>query len=187
MSEESFNNGVIETIVSTFGGDEPSGAGEIPKEQVLDWMRSPDIQVRGCIFSMICEYERATHVKPPLGFEDYYGFIVPYLEQCIEENPDGEWLSSRYLAGHELVRWIVYSWKDDSVPRGKFQEFKERLAALYKRGDEGVRDAVLNAVLEHLFENSLLAEFFNDWLDDPVLAPVYRDALSWTTENPTGM
>jgi hypothetical protein len=56
---------------------------------------------------------------------------------------------------------------------------------LYKAGDAGVRDALLNAVLEHLFENRELADFFKDWLDDPALAEVYRDALLWTTEMPT--
>jgi hypothetical protein len=56
------------------------------------------------------------------------------------------------------------------------------LAELYKRGDAEIRDAVVNAVLEHLFENSELADFYKDWQDDPVLTLAYRDALLWTTE-----
>ncbi len=148
-------------------------------------MHSHDKQVQGCIFTKISDSERAKHIKPPLDFEDYYRFVIPYLEKCIEENPDGEWMSSRYIAGHELVFWIVSFWNDATVSRAKLAEIKQRLAELYKRGDAGVRDAVLNAVLEHLFENSQLVKFFEDWKADPLLAAVYRDALLWTTEKPT--
>lgn len=187
MLDKSSTQVIIEAICSAFGGDDPTKAREISKEEVLNWMRSRDPQVRGCIFAMISESERAKHVRPPLNFEDYYGFVIPYLEQCIEENPDGEWTNSRYLAGHDLVNWIVTFWNDVAIPRAKLAEIKERLAELYKRGDAGVRDAVLNAVLEHLFENNQLADFFKDWLADPILAPVYREALLWTTEKPTGL
>jgi len=186
MPDASSNRATIKAICYAFGGDNPKRACEISKEQVLKWMRSGDIQVRGCICAMICEYERAEHITPPLNFEDYYGFVVPYLEQCIEENPNIEWVSSRYIAGHELVRWIVTFWNDESVPRTKLVEIKQRLAALYKRGEVGVRDAVLNAVLEHLFENGQLADFFKDWQADPDLALAYRDALLWTTEKRRG-
>jgi hypothetical protein len=187
MPNESSTNATIEAICSAFGGDDPSKAGEISRAQVLNWMDSRDIQVRGCIITMISEHERATHIKPPLVFEDYYRFVIPYLEQCIEENPEGEWVDSRYLAGHDLARWIVSSWKDESVSRTKLDDIKQRLGALYKRGDAGVRDAILNSVLEHLLEDSQLADFFKDWLADPILSSVYRDALLWTTERPAGL
>lgn len=187
MSDKSPTQSTIEDIVSTFGADDPTKAGETSRDQVIDWMRSGDIQVRGCIYAMICEYERTKRIKPPLDFDDYYGFVVPHLEQCIEENPDAKWTESRYIAGHELVRWIVSFWKDESVSRTKLTDIKQRLAELYKRGHAGVRDAVLNAVLEHLFENSEMADFFKDWQANPVLAPAYRDALLWTTEKPTGV
>src|SRR5579862_5467531 len=173
----------IETILSAFGRDDPASAGDVPKERVLQWMSSPDLNVQGCIYSMIAEFERAKHIKPTLGFEDYYGFVIPYLERCIEEAPEMEWVESRYLAGHELVGWIVDAW-NKAVPREKIAEIKERLAALYKRGDAGVRDAVVNAVLEHLFEHRQLAKFFKDWQKDPILAPAYGDALLWTKKTP---
>jgi hypothetical protein len=169
----------IETICAAFGGEDPSSAGDIPKAQVLEWMRSGDLQVRGCIYAMIAEAERAQHIKLPLEFEDYYDFVVPYLEQCIEDNPSMEWVENRYTAGYALVQWIVSFWESEAVPREKIAAIKERLAALYKRGDVGVRDGVVNGVLEHLFEHPGLAEYFKDWQADPVLAPAYADALLW--------
>ena len=184
MSDNPSTEQTTQAIRTAFGGEDPSRAGTISKEQVLQWMRSPDLTVRGCVYEMIAEPERAQHVKPPLEFEDYYDFVVPYLEQCIEEDPDLEWAESRYLAGHALVAWIVDFWNHKSVPRKRIAEIKKRLVALYKRGDADVRDAVVNAVLEHLFEHRELAEYFKDWQADPILARAYHDALLWTKYSP---
>jgi hypothetical protein len=174
----------IAEMRSAFGRGDPSNAREVSKSKVLEWMRSADLQVRGALYTLISDAGRAKHIRPSLQFEDYYGFVLPYLEQCIEQNPDGEWTDSRYLAGHALVAWIFDFWNNEAVPRAKLAEIKHRLADLYKRGDAGVRDAVVNAVLEHLFENRQLATYFGDWKKDPVLERAYKDALSWTEKAP---
>jgi hypothetical protein len=177
---------LIAEIVAAFGGENPDRAKDIPRSKVLEWMRSPDIQVRGALYSMVSEAGRASHIKPSLQFEDYYGFVLDYLEQCIEENRDEDWVDSRYLAGHELVAWIVDFWKNPSIPRERHAEIKRRLAALYQRGDDGVRDGVINGVLEHLFENRGIAKYYQSWENDPVLAKAYKDALLWSDADGVG-
>jgi hypothetical protein len=169
----------IAALRAEFGGRDSNDVRAVPKSRVLEWMRSPDLEVRGALYSMITDAERAARIKPALQFEDYYAFVLDYLEQCIEEGPDGEWTDSRYLAGHQLVAWINNFWNNEAVPRARLTEIKHRLANLYKRGDEDVRDAVLNGVLEHLFENRQVANYFSDWERDPALARVYDDALLW--------
>jgi hypothetical protein len=170
----------IDAIRSAFGGGDPTNARTVVKTEVLEWMKSPSLEVRGALYSKLANAEAAKHVEPPLEFDDYYDFVVPYLEQCIEQNPDGEWADSRYLAGHQLVAWTVKFWNDEKVPRKKLAEIKRRLADLYKRGDEDVRDAVVNGVLEHLFETRQLATCFNDWKSDPVLGVAYSAARAWS-------
>jgi hypothetical protein len=170
----------IERIRSAFGGEDPTNAQPVPKADVLEWMKSTDLEVRGALYSKIANAEGAKHVVPALEFEDYYNFVVPYLEQCIEQDPDGEWADSRYLAGHQLVAWIVSFWNNETVPRDRLREIKHRLAELYIRGDKGVRDAVVNAVLEHLFEHRQLASYFKDWKKDKVLGEAYQAACAWT-------
>lgn len=149
-------------------------------------MGVPDLEVRGALYSKIANAECAKHVDPPLQFDDYFHFVVPYLEQCIEQNPDGEWAESRYLAGHALVAWVIDFWNNKEVPREKLADVKRRLGDLYRRGDEGVRDGVLNGVLEHLFENRQLADYFKDWKTDPVLGRPYSDALLWAKTKLSG-
>jgi hypothetical protein len=170
----------IKAICTAFGGDHSTKASIVAKAQVLEWMSSPHLEVRGALYSKIATAGGVKCVEPALDFEDFYGFVIPYLEQCIEQNPDGEWVDSRYLAGHQLVAWIVDFWNKETVPRKRLTDIKNRLADLYKRGDEGVRDAVVNAVLEHLFEQRQIATYFKDWKNDPVLAEAYGAARSWS-------
>jgi hypothetical protein len=174
----------IDAIRSAFGRGDPSAAQEIPKSRVLEWMRSPDLEVRGALYSMVTDPERASHIAPALQFDDYYSFVLDYLEQCIETNPEGEWVDSRYLAGHQLVAWIIDFWNNKAVPRARVTEVKDRVAAVYKRGDADVRDAVVNGVLEHLFEHKQWVNYFRDWEQDPVLASAYRDGMVWTKKAP---
>jgi hypothetical protein len=170
---------MIAAICAAFGGDDPASCGDVPKAKVLEWMRSSDLQVQGALYSMVSDAARAGHIRPALQVDDYYTFVLDYLERCIELDDSREWVDSRYLAGHQLVAWIVDFWNNASVPREKLAEIKRRLSALYKRGDDGVRDAVLNAVLEHLFEHQLIANYFQSWESDPILSSAYRDALLW--------
>jgi hypothetical protein len=158
---------------------------QILREQVLRWMRLDDIEARGALYTMLCDVNRTQRVQPALSFEDYYDFVIPYLEQCIESNPDGDWSESRYIAAHQFTVWIVGWWNDKDVPREKLSRVKDRIAALYKRGDDGVRDGVTNGLLEHLCENKELAEFFRDWENDPDLAPAYLAAMEWAETQPS--
>jgi hypothetical protein len=173
-------NETIDAIRSAFTEGDPSKARVVPKSRVHEWMRCPDLEVRGALYSMICNSEHASYVTPALEFDDYYSFVLDYLEQCIEQNPDGEWADSRYIAGHQLVAWIVDFWSNKEVPRTKIAEIKRRLGDLYRRGDDDVRDGVLNGVLEHLFENRQLSNYFKDWEGDPDLRDAYNNALLWT-------
>jgi hypothetical protein len=174
---------IIRELRAAFGTRDSNDVPQIPKRRVVEWMSFPDLEVRGALYSMITDPQRAARVTPPLRFEDYYAFVIDYLEQCIVQGPDGEWSDSRYLAAHQLVAWIGNFWNDEAVPRAKIREIKRRLADVYKAGDPDVRDAILNGVLEHLFENRELANYFKDWERDPALAQAYRDALSWKKKN----
>ena len=178
-SDNSSSAKLIAEMRASFGREGPAPDQEVPKSRVLEWMGCPNLNVRGALYSLITDAACARLVKPALEFDDYYAFVLDYLEQCIERNPEGEWVESRYLAGHQLVAWIVDFWGNEAVPRSKLAAIKSRLAELYKRGDEDIRDAVVNGVLEHLFENRSLAKYFRDWEADPILASAYSDAMLW--------
>lgn len=173
------NAKTIDAIRSAFGYDDPSKVGQVPKSTVLEWMRSEDLEVLGAIYAKITKAEYAAHVVPPLEFDDYYNFVPAYLERCIEHNPQGEWAASRYIAGHQLVSWLNDFWGKGVSP-DLISKIKTQLADLYIKGNAEVRDALINSVLEHLFEKKHWVSFFKDWQTTPVLKDAYADALLWT-------
>jgi len=177
---------MIDAIGAAFGKGDAAKGRDVPKAQVLSWMESPDLDVQGALCSIIADADLVKLVKPELGFDDCFHFVISYLERCMLEDPDSAWADSRYGAGTQLVGWIRHFWEDKSIPRERLQEIKHRLAALYVQGDERMRDAVVNAVLEHVFESKELVAFFEDWKDDPNLGAAYRDALAWVEEAPPG-
>jgi hypothetical protein len=177
---------MIDAIGAAFGRGDSTNVHDVPKAQVLAWMESPDLDVRGALYSVIADADLVTRVKPALGFDDCFDFVVSYLEQCMVEDPKSEWADSRYSAGRQLVTWIIHFWESKEIPREKLLEIKGRLAALYTEGDEDTQDALVNAVLEHLFEKQELVAFFEDWKDDRNLAKAYGDALAWIKEAPPG-
>ena len=56
---------------------------------------------------------------------------------------------------------------------------KDWLRRVYERGDEATREGIVNAVLEPLFEDATIAQFFDDWYSSPVAAEAYAHASAW--------
>jgi hypothetical protein len=177
---------MINAIGAAFGKGGSTKVTDVPKMQVLAWMEFPDLEVRAALYSIIADADLVKHVKPALELDDCFDFVISYLEQCMVEDPKSEWADSRYGAGRQLVSWIIHFWESKEIPREKLVEIKGRLAALYTEGDEDMRDTLVNAVLEHLFEKQELVAFFEDWKNDPNLAKAYGDALAWIKEAPPG-
>lgn len=153
----------------------------IPKTDVLllndlrKWMASSDIEILGFIHAML--HDGRFRTEPPLQQTDYVKFIQHYFERCLRENPDGEWADSRYSAGGDLVNIFVSLWRDSSVPRPILTDLKTWLEKLYKEGSQEIRTCIVQATLEHLFEQKDIRKFFSDWQKDQVLK-VAHDAAS---------
>lgn len=172
-------NDIKKQILAGFGTPADPVTKPVAKVDVLRWMKTPDLDTLGLLYTMIIDRTRFERIRPPLSVEETDTFVRAYLRRCIIENPDSEWTDTRYLAGHSLVNWFVGLWRDRTVPRSLFPGIKDWLAGLYKEGDEDVRDAVINATLEHLFEDRNIAKFFADWKSDPVLRKAYADGMLW--------
>jgi len=153
----------------------------VPKESVLTWMRTSDLSVRGVLYTMLTTRDRAACISPPLKYEDYDQFVWSYLFDCIEKNPDDEWADSRYLAANQLAAWFVGFWTDEAVPRDRLVEIKDMLARHYQHANSEVREALINGVLEHIFEHQGVPAFFADWQRDETLLVAYKEAQAWSS------
>ncbi len=167
--------GPPQDLISELTGE--SGHGPIARDRVIEWMRTDDIESMGAIYSLIADH--FDRIEPELPFDEYHPFVLTYLQRCLLEDPQSEWTETRYGAGHSINGWFVGSWRDPSQRTSTIAELKEWLAALYVAGDAEVRKALVQATLEHLFENREVAEYFSDWKEHPVLSTAYDEAMKW--------
>jgi hypothetical protein len=173
-------NSLIDEMRVAFEAAEKCVGSEVPGAQVQTWMTSPDVEVLGALNVYMHEPQYAKLIKPGIGFDDYHSFMLRYYELCFDQNPDSEWAEGRYAAGWAFVTWFHKMWMDPNVPREKIEETKRWLANLYKRADSELRTCLVNAVLEHLFENKQIAVYFKSWTQEPQLRDAYIDAMLWT-------
>lgn len=169
-----------EQIVEEFGLPERPESRVIPKEKVITWMASDDLEVLGALYAYIFSDSYRDRIAPPLRLEEYFPFLLKYWKRCLFENPDSNWACTRYEAGWDVVKWFKRFWNDKAIPRDRLAAIKEMLADAYRKEDDELRRCVVNATLEHLFEDSKIANYFSDWKDDRLLKPAYSDALLWS-------
>jgi hypothetical protein len=141
---------------------------------------SDDIETLGALCHLLDKAAFRDRIEPPLSFDEHQALFLRFYERCLLEDPGGEWSGSRYEAGWSLTAWFRTLWNDSAVPRPKLLEIKRLLATLYKNGDSAVRTCIVNATLEHLFEDRRIASYFRDWTEDVLLAEAYADASLWS-------
>jgi len=167
----------LSEVIAQFNKAKGDSNKRIPRELVLSWMRSDDIEVIGAVYTYCTNPDYYTKIEPDLTAEDYYQFIRLYFKRCFVENPSGEWTETRYEAGWSLVNWFKSYWKDKTLPRHYVSELKEWLAEIYISGDDDVRLCLSTSVLEHLFDNKGISRFFSDWQKNPVLRHAFEEAM----------
>jgi hypothetical protein len=142
-------------------------------------MKSSDMETLGALVELITNKRYYTNIDPPLSLDNYHPFMTHYYERCFRENPQGEWVDSRYSAGSSFVNWFTGLWNDPEVPRNTISDLKALLAKLYLEGDEDLRVSIITATLEHLFENPQILNFFSDWREQPILRIAYDEATEY--------
>lgn len=175
-------SGVLQEILKEMGADsnfEQPPTTPVSKKTVLRWMESRDMEALGATYTFIFEPKYYQRIRPPLTFSQGYRFTKKYYERCFLENPEGEWTNNRYEAGWDLVNWFAFLWRDATAPRSALGELKKWMAKLYKEGDQDLRRCLVNATLEHLFEQPKIRRLFDDWKADPVLSVAHAEALEW--------
>jgi len=146
-------------------------------DDVLGRSTSDSVEVLGFVHALI--HDHRFRIEPSISQRQYVGFIKLYFERCLREDPQGEWASSRYIAGGEMVNVFGALWRDKDVPRELLAELRDWLGILYKSGDAKIRLCLVSSTIEHLFEQEPIRKFFENWKSDPILSVAYREASEW--------
>ncbi len=145
--------------------------------KIRDWLNSGKIETLAVIYSFYDEKEISKKTIPPWTFIDHYNLIVGYFSLCFEKDHEDDYcMHSRYSAGTEIIGWFVDFWDDKRVPRKYLKAMKNWLATLYKQGDKELKECLITATLEYLFEDKEIFEYFSDWKGDLELNEAYRRA-----------
>lgn len=164
---------VLAAVKAAIADDQP-----IPARIALEWMASSCLNIQGAIFYML--YERPNLVS------DLNGEITPqarrlfylkFLERCLRENKQGEYIAGRYVTGHTLQAWFRQLWKEKQENEATLEKIRDMLANLGREGDYGLNDAIVTSILEHLFVDRGIREFFRIWDNDPALSMIYQQSL----------
>ena len=171
---------LLAEIGAEMGDPENPPTTVVPREKVLTWMQSGDIEVLGRTFYFMTDKRHSPRIRPALAFEDYHPFAIRYYKRCFRENPEeSKWALGRYPAGWSFVNWFAGLWNVSTVPRKALNDLKQLLATLYKEGDSALRTCIVTAILEHLFERRTIAKFFSNWEQDPILRTAYQEGMQW--------
>lgn len=149
----------------------------IPVSLVRQWMSCSGLEVQGALTSFLLS--QSGRIEPSLSWEEVCVAFENYYKQClIRDLQQNDYVPNRYIAGYELVNWFMYLWKEPSAPREYVIRLKIMLRDLYLE-NEPLRSAIVNAVMEHLFEVQEIQDFFAEWKSNPKLSNAFNVAKAW--------
>jgi len=151
----------------------------IPRSEVDQAISSEDLEIGGAAYEIVSEDRRRRWIDPPLSSEALQLLAMSYLGRCIEQDPKGDWCLSRYEAAWEAQRWILDNWEAEERSEQSLAKWKKWMEHLYRIGDGKIRRAVVDGILEHLFEEQDIQQQFKDWSADPQLETGYNEAKLW--------
>jgi hypothetical protein len=162
--------------------DAAQGTRLIPASKVKVWLTHREsVEILGAVAAHVIQNSR--RVDPPLSMEEICGTLEEYFKRClIEDRQDSQYAPNRSIAGLSLVSWFRTLWHDPAVPRTYLERLKAMLRRLCLEGHVP-QEQMAGAVLEHLFEDEAIGEFFVDWRDDSRLTEAFDAAEAWARDH----
>ena len=158
--------------------------GSIPKVDIVEGISGDDPELAGAVYDIITTDRLKKRIEPPLADEELENLLIRYFERCILTDPKGEWTLTRYGAAWEAQGCMLNLWDSEGGSSKSFARWKKSLEKLYRAGDEGIKRALVDGILEHLFEEKGVRQFFADWKTDPELKIAYDEAQLWADTQP---
>lgn len=150
----------------------------IPKDKILAWLQSPCDAVRATAFDYLISRSEAIL----LGCTDVEEYAIVFLRNAIESNDKDDYRYSRFDAFLALRAWIAKL--NLSSPRGKstLKRIREMLEEICVKDQGAVRVSVIHSLLEHVFVDSKVKNFFASWRRNSALRDIYAEATQLAAE-----
>ena len=178
----------LKVIQLSYGDPENPNKEIICRDRILQWMNEKDLNILGALYSYLMRSNYSQRIEPPLEFKHYKIFFLNYYRRClIEDNLSDDpevYLMSKYEAGWDMANWILSLQNEHSI-KGKelnnaMLDIKRLLGELYTFGSIELQNCLITAVLEHIFTNKKIANFFKDWESDNALREAYQSSIMYS-------
>ena len=156
----------------------------ISKADILAGIRGDDTELAGAIYDIVTTDKFRKRIKPSLTDKEFDDLISEYFGRCIVTDPKGERTLTRYGAAWEAQDCILDIWENQGGNSESFVKWKTWMETLYRAGDEKIKRAIVDGILEHLFEKKGLRQSFADWQSDSELKTAYDEAQLWADTQP---
>lgn len=148
----------------------------VAKEQVIDWMRIGNLEVRGFLYDRLTKTAYVEKIAPPLNNDEVAEFVIQYSFACIRENVYSDWADLPHIAGRQLSVWMGTWLSNKDMHPDWIQRFKTVLSQTYREGNDSVKDCIANTIIEPMLSNSVKRRLLKSWESDGTI----RDAISYT-------
>ena len=121
--------------------------------------------------------------------EEIISALLNFFAVCLQEDKTNDYRCSQFEVLQWINRWIVELWdaSQDTPERiDVLRQISNMLKTECIKGDKILRERVILVSFEHLFANTKLAEFFTDWLDDPITAVIYKEGIDLVAPGASG-
>lgn len=171
-----------EEIFDEFGDSATHKHHRISKDRVVAWATSDDLEVQGALYLCLSDPSKRLRVMPEMNETEFVELALRYFDRCIQVDRQGDFAHGRYEAGWDIVGIFRNVWATYSINPSPAEKIKAFLAVKYFHGDEPVRNFVVTAVLEHLFEVPDIANYFKDWRTSESLRTAYNEAEGFANQ-----
>ena len=157
------------------GSDRPHPGEHVPLDTLKEWAESTDPSLHYLAF-----HTAFAHPDTVQGLDERrrLAICIGFLEAALagayaDTLPDGP-----YVFAHTVLSWLRQLARTDQPRDARaLRAVLEMLERLARSGDPATREVIILGVLEHALEEPRTAELFRHWNDDPILEPLYREAL----------
>jgi hypothetical protein len=140
-------------------------------DTIRGWFNSKCPEVRAIAFNRLYEHEERCESLPE---GERTEFIVNFLRECIVLDCDNDWRIGRFSALSYGNSLIVHDYANGRLDRGR--RIVDLLGEVCHDGLTEMRRAVVDVVLEHVFQDEKLKDAFNSWRESPQLASIFAEA-----------
>jgi hypothetical protein len=156
------------------GNASPPGE-PIALQTLRGWIQSDDPLLHNLAFHTAYAHPETVN---GLNEEERLKISLRFLEHALagrygDSIPDGP-----YVTAHTVLDWLSrLTESEDPSNRTALTAILAMLERLARSSDDATRDVIVLGVLEHAFEHPRLRALFEQWADDPHLAPLYKEAV----------